>query len=125
MLANDKPDGTVVSRFTVSKDDPTKIDASTELPIIRWWSGGHNGGSLKFGPDGYLYISSGDGGGPDPPDPLRAGQDLTRLLSAVLRIDVDHQEGDRNYRVPADNPFLEVAGARPEIWRMDSAIRGG
>ncbi len=113
---NDKPDGTIVSRFEVSREDPPKIDPASEQRIIRWWSGGHNGGCLKFGPDGYLYISSGDGGGPDPPDPLRAGQDVTRLLSAVLRIDVNHQDGERSYRVPADNPFINIAGARPEIW---------
>lgn len=116
VLANDKPDGTVVSRFEVSRDDPGKIDAATEQPIIRWWSGGHNGGCLKFGPDGYLYISSGDGAGPDPPDALRAGQDLSRLLSAILRIDVDQRDGDRPYRVPADNPMIGIGGARPEIW---------
>ncbi len=113
---NDKPDGTIVSRFTMTGDEPGKLDPASEQILIRWWSGGHNGGCLKFGPDGYLYISSGDGGGPDPPDPLRAGQDVTRLLSAVLRIDVDHKEGDRPYRVPPDNPFINIAGARPEIW---------
>ena len=116
VTANDKPDGTIVSRFHVSGDGPPVIDHGSEVPLIRWWSGGHNGGCLKFGPDGYLYISSGDGGGPDPPDPLRAGQDVSRLLSAILRIDVDHTEGDRPYRVPSDNPFLGLAGARPEIW---------
>jgi uncharacterized repeat protein (TIGR03806 family) len=113
---NDKPDGTIVSRFTMTGDEPGKLDPASEQILIRWWSGGHNGGCLKFGPDGYLYISSGDGGGPDPPDPLRAGQDVTRLLSAVLRIDVDHRDGDRPYRVPPDNPFVNVVGARPEIW---------
>lgn len=116
VLANDKDDGSIVSRFTMSKDDPWKFDMASEEIVIRWWSGGHNGGCLKFGNDGYLFISTGDGGGPDPPDPRRGGQDVTRLLSAILRIDVDHKDGSRNYRVPADNPFLKFPEARPEIW---------
>lgn len=113
---SDTPDGSHISRFTVSATEPPVIDPASEVPVLQWWAGGHNGCSLKFGPDGYLYISTGDGGGPSPPDPLLAGQDVTNLLSAILRIDVNATEGDRGYRVPPDNPLIGMPGARPEIW---------
>lgn len=116
ITANEIPDGSVIARFTVTPTDPPTIDPDSEHIVFRWKSGGHNGCSLKFGPDGYLYISTGDGAGPDPPDPLRAGQDVTNVLSAILRIDVDHPSGDRPYSIPSDNPFVTLAGARPEIW---------
>jgi hypothetical protein len=77
----------------------------------------HNGGMVLFGPDGYLYVSSGDGGSGG--DPLGNGQNINTLLGAILRIDVD---GDgfpsdplRNYAIPPDNPFVGVAGS-DEIW---------
>lgn len=111
-----QPDGTFISRFTVTDEDPPAFDPASERVIIRWLMGGHNGCCLKFGPDGYLYISTGDGAGPDPPDPLRAGQDVGNLLSAILRIDVDVADSDLPYRVPDDNPFVNLEGARPEIW---------
>lgn len=111
-----KDDGSVISRFTVTPTDPPRIDPASEHIVFRWWSGGHNGCTLKFGPDGYLYISTGDGGGPDPPDPLRAGQDVSNVLSAILRIDVDHADGDQPYSVPEDNPFVGMPDVRPEIW---------
>ncbi len=113
---NDKPDESYVSRFEVSGTDPPVLDPASERVVIRWWSGGHNGGCLKFGPDGCLYISTGDGTSPSPPDALHTGQDTSDLLSSILRIDVDHPEGDRPYRVPQDNPLVGVAGSRPEIW---------
>ncbi|MDA0660619.1 MAG: PQQ-dependent sugar dehydrogenase, partial [Planctomycetota bacterium] len=109
-------DGTFVSRFTLSSLDPPAVDVESEVVILRWLRGGHNGCCLKFGPDGFLYISSGDGGAPNPPDPRNAGQDLTRLLSKILRIDVDHPTDGLAYRVPEDNPFVGVSNVRPETW---------
>jgi len=110
------PDGSRVSRFKVSTTNPPTIDTASEEVIITWMAGGHNGGDLHFGPDGNLYISTGDGSFPNPPDALLAGQDMTNLLSSILRIDVRKSEGDRKYVIPADNPFATLAGARGEIW---------
>src|SRR4029079_11329337 len=93
-----------------------RLDPASEAVLITWPSGGHNGGSLQFGRDGYLYISTGDGAGPNPPDPLKTGQDVSDLLSSVLRIDVDRPAGGKPCRVPDDNPLVNTAGARPEIW---------
>ncbi|QDV34351.1 PQQ-dependent sugar dehydrogenase [Tautonia plasticadhaerens] len=112
-------DGTRVSEFRVDPDrrDPPRADPASERILITWYAGGHNGGSLKFGPkDGYLYISAGDGADPTPPDPFLAGQDLGTLMSKVMRIDVDAQDPGRAYRVPPDNPFVGLEGARPEVW---------
>lgn len=112
----DLPDGTRVSRFKVSGKERPRIDLASEEILITWLSGGHNGGCLKFGPDGFLYISTGDGAGPNPPDPLKTGQDCSDLLSSVLRIDVHRTEGARKYAVPKDNPFAGMEKVRPEIW---------
>jgi putative heme-binding domain-containing protein len=111
------PDGTRVSRFTVTKTNPPTLDPASEQVVITWLQGGHNGGCLAFGPDGNLYISTGDGGFANPPDGRDSGQDVSNLLSSVLRIDVDHPPGDgRAYAIPTDNPFANLAGARGEIW---------
>ncbi|MEM7231021.1 MAG: PQQ-dependent sugar dehydrogenase [Planctomycetota bacterium] len=111
-----EPDGSRVSRFRVASLDPPNCDPKSELEILRWRAGGHNGGCLKFGPDEMLYISTGDGTGPYPPDSLRTGQDNSDLLSSILRVDVRGASEVRRYKVPADNPFVDVAGSRPEIW---------
>ncbi len=76
----------------------------------------HNGGDLAFGPDGYLYIATGDGGSGG--DPLDSGQSLDTHLGKLLRIDVNGGDatGGTPYAVPADNPFVNTAGALPEIW---------
>lgn len=108
-------DATHIVRYTVSDTNPPVIDPSTAKTIIRWRSGGHNGCCLKFGPDGFLYISTGDAAPPNPPDNLRTGQDVTDLLSSILRIDVDCPD-DQPYRIPDDNPFQDPSVARPEIW---------
>ncbi len=114
-IANLK-DGTRVSRFTVTKQEPPRIDPSSEEIILTFLQGGHNGGDLHFGPDRMLYISTGDAASPNPPDPLDTGQDISDLLSSILRIDVDHKEQGKNYAIPKDNPFVEMKGARPEVW---------
>jgi putative heme-binding domain-containing protein len=110
------PDGTRVSRFKVTDTDPPRVDLASEEIVITWVSGGHNGAHLQFGPDGYLYISSGDGGESFPPDGRNTGQDNSDLLANILRIDVDRPEEGRRYRIPPDNPFVNQPNARGEIW---------
>ena len=111
---------TRLSRFTVELKSGTgaapKLVPNSELVLLRWPSGGHNGGCLEFGTDGYLYISTGDGSGPNPPDGLTTGQTVDDLLGAVLRIDVDRAAGEQPYTVPSDNPFVKLSGAKPEIY---------
>jgi putative heme-binding domain-containing protein len=109
-------DGTKLARFRLSSIDPMVIDPASEEPLLSWLSGGHNGAHLQFGPDGMLYITTGDAEVPAPPDPRNTGQDNSDLLSNVLRIDVDRRDAGLNYAVPADNPFVGQAGVRPEIW---------
>ncbi|MGC3971389.1 MAG: PQQ-dependent sugar dehydrogenase [Pirellulales bacterium] len=108
---------TRVSRFEVVQTAPLKLKAESELVLITWPDGGHNGGCLEFGIDGMLYISTGDGSGPNPPDGLTVGQTVDDLFGAVLRIDVSNPTPAKPYTVPVDNPFVSgPAGARPEIW---------
>lgn len=110
------PDGTKLSRFKLTQQEPPMLDPKSETVLLTWRSGGHNGASLQFGPDGRLYISTGDSEVPSPPDPLNTGQDISDLLSSILRIDVDHEENGKAYAIPPDNPFLKTPQARPEIW---------
>jgi putative heme-binding domain-containing protein len=110
------PEGSRVSRFTVTTTDPPKIEPESEKILLTFLAGGHNGGCLAFGHDGYLYISTGDATSPNPPDALNTGQDCSDLLSSVLRIDVDHQDPGKAYAIPKDNPFVGLADVRPEIW---------
>ncbi|MBK8093070.1 MAG: PQQ-dependent sugar dehydrogenase [Verrucomicrobiaceae bacterium] len=115
-LGDKVEDGTRLSRFKLAQNDPPVLDPASETVLLSWLSGGHNGASLQFGPDGMLYCSTGDAEVPSPPDPRNTGQDLTDLLSSILRIDVDHAQNGKAYAIPADNPFLQTAGARPEIY---------
>ncbi|MDB6116444.1 MAG: yliI 2 [Verrucomicrobiaceae bacterium] len=109
-------DGSRLSRFTVKQEKPLVIDPATEEVLVTWRSGGHNGAALTFGNDGLLYVSTGDSEVPAPPDPLKTGQDITDLLSSVLRLDVDHKADGKAYQVPVDNPFISMPKARPEIY---------
>src|SRR5439155_1125785 len=116
------PKGSRVSRFTV-KGEPPVIDLASEKVIFEWPNGGHNGGCIRFGPDGYLYIVTGDGSGIA--DEYDIGQDLRSIYAKLLRIDVDNpgvqpKEGSgalpKNYSIPKDNPFVKNENARPEIY---------
>jgi putative heme-binding domain-containing protein len=109
-------DGTRVSRFTVDEADPPRVNPESEVILLTFLQGGHNGGDLHFGPDGMLYISTGDAASPNPPDPLNTGQDISDLLSSILRIDVDRRDEGKNYAIPPDNPFVSQPEARPEVW---------
>lgn len=110
------PRASVVSRFRARRDDPNRADRDSEerILVVPQPYENHNGGSIRFGHDGFLYIGLGDGGLRD--DPHSNAQNLGTLLGKILRIDVDQKEGERAYAIPADNPFVKTPGARGEIW---------
>ncbi|MFN2227638.1 MAG: PQQ-dependent sugar dehydrogenase [Anaerolineae bacterium] len=110
----DRQGSTVVARFSVS-GDPNRADPGSQAVILRQEqpAGNHNGGHLAFGPDGYLYIGLGDGGGAG--DRYGNGQNGATFLGAMLRLDVD---GGQPYSIPADNPFLDDPAVRDEIWAI-------
>lgn len=120
------PHTSVISRFKVSPDNPQVALPASEEVLLEipqpFWN--HNGGTLAFGPDGYLYIGLGDGGAGN--DPLENAQNMNTLLGSILRIDVDHHDAGKKYAIPKDNPFVGKANAQPEIyayglrniWRM-------
>lgn len=103
-----------ISHFTVGREAPHTCDPKSERIIIEWNSAGHDGGDLVFGHDHMLYIATGDGTGDS--DTSVTGQDVSDLLGAILRIDVDHPEGEQRYSIPPDNPFVGTKDARDEIW---------
>jgi glucose/arabinose dehydrogenase len=122
-----EPHTTIVSRFTVSKSDPDKADPASEEIVMKIPQpfSNHNGGSILFGHDGYLYIGLGDGGSRG--DPWEKAQNLQKdFMGKVLRIDVDKKAEGKNYAIPADNPFAGRTGVLPEtyaygfrnIWRL-------
>ena len=113
----DRDGNTVVSQFTVSGADPDVGDPDSEVVLMHIAQpfANHNGGAVVFGPDGMLYIATGDGGSGG--DPQGNGQRLDTHLGKILRIDVNVAAGSSTtYQVPADNPFATTAGAKPEIW---------
>jgi glucose/arabinose dehydrogenase len=122
---NDTPRTNVISRFRADADRQS-ASASSEEELMRiaqpFWN--HDGGTIAFGPDGYLYIGLGDGGAAN--DPYGNGQDLSTILGSILRIDVNGKDAGKKYAVPKDNPFVGQKGAQPEIfaygvrniWRM-------
>jgi glucose/arabinose dehydrogenase len=104
----------VVARYQRSAADPFVANPGSGfilLTINHPGFGNHNGGSINFGPDGHLYIDTGDGGGGG--DPQENAQNLGSLLGKQLRLDVN---SGSPYGIPAGNPFVGVPGARPEIW---------
>src|SRR5262249_21724499 len=110
----------VVSRFRARSDNPLSADPASEERV--WVSAkdpfeNHNGGNILFGPDGYLYITLGDGGAAD--DPLTSGQNPRDWFASILRIDVDHPSGGKAYGIPRDNPALRSrrhAHWAPEVY---------
>ena len=112
----DNSGNTQISRFSVSTSDPSIADPDSEFQILEVEQPyiNHNGGCLRFGPEGYLYIGLGDGGSAG--DPENRSQNLQTLLGKMLRIDIDNTEGSTNYAVPSNNPFVGDPNALDEIW---------
>jgi len=108
---------TVVASYTLAASDGARFDPQSAVWILTVDQpyANHNGGAVAFGPDGMLYVSFGDGGSAG--DPLGNGQRTDTLLGKILRLDVSPgaSAGGR-YAIPPDNPFVDVADARPEIW---------
>ena len=106
----------VLARFKVSKDDPNRADPDSREEIFRierpFWN--HDGGTIAFGKDGYLYVALGDGGAAN--DPYNNAQNRGTLLGNILRIDIDKKDKLHNYAIPKDNPFVGEGNVRPEIW---------
>lgn len=105
-----------VSRYSVSSGNPNVADSGSELILFTepHPETNHNGGQIAFGPDGYLYVAIGDGGGAgDQHGPIGNGQNLNTRLGKILRIDVD---GGPPYAVPATNPFVGQSNVNDEIW---------
>ena len=104
----DDPFRSRLARFTV-EDDVASLDSQLTILDFAQLYVFHNGGAVRFGPDGMLYLSLGDAGDFN-------AQKLDTLLGAIVRIDVRQASAAKPYAVPADNPFIGVAGARPELW---------
>ncbi len=104
---------TRISRFSVSPADSNVADPNSEVILLTFTQPytNHNGGSLRFGPDGYLYDGQGDGGSQN--DPNGNGQSINTYLAKILRLDVTNQS---TYAIPPTNPFVGVANAKEEIW---------
>ena len=106
----DPSGATVVERYTVSVGSPNIANpAGQRMLTVAQYATNHNGGQLQFGPDGYLYVGLGDGGGGG--DPQQTAQDLSQLLGKMLRLDVDH---GLPYSIPPGNPFTGKIGDPPQ-----------
>lgn len=106
-------DSTRISRFSVTPANPDQADPESEQRILTLAQPykNHNGGALKFGPDGYLYLGLGDGGSAD--DPQNRAQNLMEPYGKILRLDVSP---GTSYAIPSTNPFVNDTSALPEIW---------
>jgi len=106
----------IVARYSVSNNNPNQANLNSEeiILIVDQPYHNHNGGQMEFGPDGYLYISFGDGGSAG--DPQGNGQNLSTLLGTIIRIDIDNPSDGLNYGIPSDNPFIAPLNARDEIY---------
>ena len=107
---------TTIARYSVNPADSNLavLSSGTILLTIAQPFSNHNGGTLGFGPDGYLYIGMGDGGSSN--DPQNRAQNLTSLLGKMLRIDVDNPQAPLAYGIPGDNPFATSTTNKKEIW---------
>lgn len=107
---------THISRFSVDPDNENHGMENSENVLLSFDQpfGNHNGGHIEFGPDGYLYIGTGDGGNGG--DPFNNAQNLQKYLGKLLRIDVSGPTPELPYNIPADNPFVGQDGALGEIW---------
>jgi len=114
-IASD-PHREILARFKVSSQNPNQADPASEKKLLEIPKhyGNHNGATLLFGPDGYLYFGLGDGGSGGDPD--NNAQNLGSLWGKMLRIDVNHRDPGIPYAIPKDNPFVGQKGARGEIW---------
>ena len=115
--ADPGPRRTRLSRFSVDAErNPLAAGADSELVILEVEQpySNHNGGAIRFGPDGMLYLGLGDGGSAG--DPRGNGQNLETLLGSIIRIDVRDASAAAPYGIPPDNPFVDTPGARGEIW---------
>lgn len=111
----DRQGDSVLARYRASADGQRGDPASAQVVLtFDQPYPNHNGGKLQFGADGYLYLSTGDGGSGG--DPGNRAQNLQSLLGKILRLDVE--SGSATYAIPADNPFVGNANARPEIWAL-------
>lgn len=107
----------VVREYKTMVSNPNRVNKDSKRLILRIEHSAqtnHNGGMLLFGPDGYLYLGTGDGGGQD--DPHNRGQRTDTLLGKMLRIDVDGRTGGKGYGIPSSNPYVGEPG-KNEIWQ--------
>jgi glucose/arabinose dehydrogenase len=115
----DRNGTSIVAEYAVSADDPNVADSGSARVLLRVEQpyANHNGGMLAFGPDGYLYISLGDGGSAG--DPQGNAQNPWTLLGSILRLDVDTPpQGGAAYSIPVDNPYSDNGLGLPELWAI-------